>query len=443
MIEICAIGGYNEVGKNCTAIKVDDEVVILDLGLHLENYIKFTEDREDTIDMSGKQLMKVGAVPNIETINDWKRKVKAIVIGHGHLDHVGAVPYLADSFKAPIICTPFTKAIIDVTLKGEKIKIKNKIIALSSNSSYNLSSNIKIEFIHMTHSIPQAVMIVLHTKYGKVVYANDFKFDLSPVLGKKPNFKRLKDIGKENVLALIVESTYASRLGKMPSENIAKELLKEVLLGIDSKNKAILITTFSSHLARLKSIIEFGKKLNRKILFLGRSLSKYVQAGESIGIINFTKDVELVKYSKQIKRKLKKISNEREKYLLVVTGHQGEPKSVLAKIIKKEMDFNLYESDLIIFSCRTIPTPTNIENRKKLEENLKSLHIRIFKDIHESGHAAREDLRDMINLIKPKKLIPAHGNKEMKQALASLSTEMGYKKDKNVIMLKDNQRIKL
>lgn len=443
MIEICAVGGYNEVGKNCTAVKIDDEVVILDLGLHLESYIKFTEDREDLVDVSGKQLMKVGAVPNIETINNWKRKVKAIVIGHGHLDHVGAVPYLADSFKAPIVCTPYTKAIIDVTLRDEKIKIKNKIVALSSNSSYNITKDIRVEFIHVTHSIPQTVIVALHTKYGIIVYANDFKFDLSPVLGKKPNFNRLKEIGKEKVLALIMESTYASRLGKMPSENIAKEMLKEVLLGIDSENKAILITTFSSHLARLKSIIEFGKKLNRKILFLGRSLSKYVKAGESIGIINFTKDIELVRYSKQIKRKLKKISNEREKYLLVVTGHQGEPKSILAKIVKKEIDFNLYESDLLIFSCRTIPTPTNIENRKKLEENLKSFHVRIFKDIHESGHAAREDLRDMINLIKPKTIIPAHGNKEMKQALASLAIEMGYKKGKNVIILKNSQHIKL
>src|SRR3989338_2022042 len=121
MIEICAVGGYNEVGKNCTAVKIDNEIVILDLGLHLENYIKFTEDREDLIDISGKQLMKVGAVPNIEHINDWKDEVKAIVIGHGHLDHVGAVPYLADSFKAPIICAPYTKAIIDITLKDEKI----------------------------------------------------------------------------------------------------------------------------------------------------------------------------------------------------------------------------------------------------------------------------------------------------------------------------------
>ena len=442
MIEICAVGGYNDVGKNCTAVKIDDEVIIFDLGLHLESYIKFTQD-EDIVNVSGKQLMKVGAVPNIETIKDWKEKIKAIIVGHAHLDHVGAVPYLADYLKAPIICTPYTTSVIEEILKEEKINIKNKIKTLSSNSSYKVSDKITIEFIHVTHSIPQTVIIAVHTKYGIILYANDFKFDLYPTLGKKPNFKRLEEIGKENVIALIVESTYASDARKMPSESVAKEMLKDVLLGVRSNDKAILVTTFSSHLARLKSIIEFGKKLNRKILFLGRSLSKYVKAGENIGIINFTRDVELIKYSRQIKRKLKKINNEKEKYLLVVTGHQGEPKSVLAKIANKEFDFGLSEGDHVVFSCRVIPTPTNMENREKLEKNLKSFHVRIFKDIHQSGHAAREDLRDLINLIKPRKIIPSHGNRDMKKALMDLAGEMGYKTNKSIFIIKDGERLEL
>ena len=442
MIEICAVGGYNEVGKNCTAVKVDNEVIILDLGLHLENYIKFTQD-EDIVNLSGKQLMKAHAAPDIESIKDWKDNVKAIIIGHAHLDHVGAVPYLASYFKAQVIGTPYTVSVINEILKEEKIKIKNRIRVLNSNSSYKLSDKIKIEFIHVTHSIPQTVIVALHTKYGILVYANDFKFDLHPVLGKKPNFKRLEELGKGNVLALIVESTYADDARKTPSEMVAREMLKDILLGVDSKNNAIIVTTFSSHLARLKSIIDFGKKLNRKMLFLGRSLSKYVKAGENIGIISFTKDVELVKYSRQIKRKLSKISNEMEKYLIVATGHQGEPKAVLAKIANREFPFALRENDHVIFSCKVIPTPTNIENRKNLEENLKSLHIRIFKDIHESGHAAREDLREMIGMLKPRNIIPAHGNAEMKKALASLAMEMGYETGKSVFIIRDSQRLSI
>src|SRR3989338_3526380 len=440
MIQICAVNGYNEVGRNCTAVNVDGEVVIIDMGLHLENYIKYTED-DDFVSVSEKELVKVGAVPDISSIKDWKNDVKAIVIGHGHLDHVGAVPYVAHNFNAPIICTPYTGAIIDITLKEDRIKLSNKIISLSSNSSYQITDKIKVEFIHVTHSIPQTVIVALHTKYGVIMYANDFKLDLAPILGKRPNFKRLQSIAGENVLALIVESTYADTYGKMPSENVAKEMLKDVMLGVDSRDGAMIVTTFSSHMARLTSILEFGKKLNRKIVFMGRSLAKYVHAAESIGLVNFSKQAEILKYSKQVKRKLKKIAHEKDKYLLVVTGHQAEPHSVLSKIASKEHEFKLESNDIVIFSCRTIPTPTNIANREKLERTLKAYNVRIFKDIHQSGHAAREDLRDLITMLKPKKIIPSHGNPLHKEALAELAEGIGYKKGETVLLVRDGQRV--
>ncbi|MAH02092.1 ribonuclease J [Candidatus Woesearchaeota archaeon] len=442
MIEIYAVGGYNEVGKNCTAINVDGEVLIIDLGIHLENYIRLTED-EDLVKINADKLMEVGAVPNISVLDNVKRNVKAIVIGHAHLDHVGAVPYVANKFNAPVICSPYTAEVLKNILKDDKIRINNDIKTLNLNSFYKISENIKIEFIHITHSVPQAALIAIHTDYGIILYANDFKFDLYPVLGKKPNFKRLEELGKEGIIASVVESTYASDARKMPSESVAREMLKDVLLGTDNKDNLIIVTTFSSHIARLKSIIEFGQKLNRKIIFLGRSLAKYVKAAENIGIVDFSKDVEIVKYSRQIERMLKKVDKDREKYLLIVTGHQGEPKSVLYKIAKGEFEFDLYPEDSVVFSCRTIPTPTNIENRAALENELKQTGVRIFKDIHQSGHAAREDLRDFINLVKPKNIIPAHGTKEMRGALAELCAEMGYKTGKNIFLIKDGQKIEL
>ncbi|MDP6600537.1 MAG: RNase J family beta-CASP ribonuclease [Candidatus Woesearchaeota archaeon] len=442
MIEIYAVGGYNEVGKNCTAINVDGEVLIIDLGIHLENYIRLTED-EDLVKINADKLMEVGAVPNISVLDNVKRNVKAIVIGHAHLDHVGAVPYVANKFNAPVICSPYTAEVLKNILKDDKIRINNDIKTLNLNSFYKISENIKIEFIHITHSVPQAALIAIHTDYGIILYANDFKFDLYPVLGKKPNFKRLEELGKEGIIASVVESTYASDARKMPSESVAREMLKDVLLGTDNKDNLIIVTTFSSHIARLKSIIEFGQKLNRKIIFLGRSLAKYVKAAENIGIVDFSKDVEIVKYSRQIERMLKKVDKDREKYLLIVTGHQGEPKSVLYKIAKGEFEFDLYPEDSVVFSCRTIPTPTNIENRDALENELKQTGVRIFKDIHQSGHAAREDLRDFINLVKPKNIIPAHGTKEMRDALAELCTEMRYKTGKNIFLIKDGQKIEL
>ncbi|MBI2658599.1 RNase J family beta-CASP ribonuclease [Candidatus Woesearchaeota archaeon] len=441
MVEICTIGGYNEVGKNSTAIKIGDDAYVFDLGIHLENYVKYTQD-EDIVDISPKELMKAGAVPDISAIEDWKNNVKMILPTHAHLDHLGAIPYLANNFKAPIMCTPFTSEVLKGILTEDKIKLNNKIRSMSANSSFQ-ANNVKIEFVHMTHSTPHTVMIALHTKEGIILYANDFKFDLFPTLGQKPNFKRLEELGKQKVLALICDSTYAADARKMPSESIAKEMLREVMLGIDSKNKHVVVTTFSSHIARLKSIVEFGQKMNRKIVFMGRSMAKYVRAAEATGIAKFTNKVEVLKFSGQIKRKLKKIAKDRGKYLMVVTGHQGEPKSTLAKMMNNELKFKFFPEDHIIFSCRTIPTPTNIANRQKLEADLRTFNVRIFKDIHQSGHAAREDLRDLINLVKPQHIIPAHGELRMTSALADLAVEMGYKKGQNVHVMGNGERLKL
>ena len=442
MVEICTIGGYNEVGKNSTAVKIGDEAYILDLGIHLENYIKYTQD-EDIIDINPKELMRAGAVPDISAIDDWKDKVKMILPTHAHLDHVGAIPYLGNNFKAPVMCTPFTAEVLKGIITEDKIKLNCKIKSMSANSSFKVPGNITIEFIHVTHSTPHTVMIALHTKEGIILYANDFKFDLFPTLGKKPNFKRLEELGKQNVLALICDSTYAADARKMPSESIAKEMLKEVMLGIDSKNKHVVVTTFSSHIARLNSIVEFGRKMNRKIVFMGRSMAKYVRAAEATSIAKFTNKVEILKYSSQIKSRLKNISKERGKYLLVVTGHQGEPKSTLAKMMNGELKFSFLPEDHIIFSCKTIPTPTNIANREKLESDLRSFNVRIFKDIHQSGHAAREDMRDLINLVKPRHIIPAHGEPRMLNALADLAFEMGYKKGSNVHVMGNGERLRL
>lgn len=442
MIEIWTIGGYNEVGKNCTAIKVNNDVILFDLGIHLEKYIDYTEN-EDRYDVSAKQLIQVGAIPDVDKLKDWKKKVRAIVPTHAHLDHVGAIPFLASKFDAPVLCTPFTAAVIKSILKDDRIKIPNKILTLNTNARYWISKDIELEFINMTHSTPQTIMAALHTKEGSILYANDFKFDNFPTLGKKPNYKRLEELGKNGVLALIVDSIYAGLDRKTPSESVARSMLKDVMLNVNSKDKAVIITTFSSHLARLKSIIEFGKMLNRKIILLGRSLAKYVRAGEDVGIIDFSNDVEIVKYGKQVKKKLKQISKDKEKYLLVCTGHQGEPNSVLTRIANKEYDFKLGYEDIIIFSSTIIPTQVNQDNREVLENNLKQNGVRIFKDIHQSGHASREDLRDLINMVKPKLIIPAHGDAKMAAGMVDLATKMGYKPGKSVIVMHNYKKLSL
>jgi len=439
-IQIAAVGGYTDIGRNCTAVNIDGEVVLLDLGLHIEHYINYTED-EDIIKVDLEELTKVGAIPDISLIWDWNKNVRAIIPSHAHLDHIGAIPFIGGKFNAMILGTPFTNAVIKTTMEDEKIIFKNNIKTIQPNSYYKLSENIKVEFINVTHSIPQTVIVALHTKYGVILYAVDFKFDRSPVLGKKTNLRRLEELGKQGVLALILDSTNATNSVKTPSENVAKQMLKDVILGTTSKNNVIVVTTFSSHIARLKSVVECGRNLNRKIIFLGRSLYKYSKAAETTGIINFSKNVEILKYNRQIKKRLKNVENNRSKFLLVTTGHQGEPKSVLSKMLDRELHFNFKPNDHIIFSCKVIPTETNIKNREMMEEKLKLQKVRIFKDIHVSGHAGREDLRDLINLVKPKHIIPAHGTSNMIDASAELGIEMGYTLNKDLHKMRDGDRL--
>jgi len=220
-------------------------------------------------------------------------------------------------------------------------------------------------------------------------------------------------------------------------------MLKDVMLGTDSTGSLIIATTFASHLARLKSMIENGRKMGRKIILCGRSLAKYVQAGEKVGLIKFSDKVEIIKYGNKIKRRLSKIKDsERGNYMIIVTGHQGEPKAVLSKIADKVIDFDLKPEDHVIFSCQTIPTPTNKENRRILENKLKKKNVRIFTDIHVSGHAAREDLRDILHIIRPKIIIPAHGEREKREPMIELAQELGYNKDQ-ILMVKNGQTYKI
>lgn len=445
MITIKAVGGYGEVGRNMTAVKVDDEIVIFDMGLHMPNYVRFTEEeREEVIRISEKELRKANAIPDDSMIENWKDSVVAIVPSHAHLDHLGAIPFMAQKYKAPIICTPYTAAVLNATLKADRIKLPNRIIELRQGKLFRLSGKLTLEFIDITHSIPDSALIALHTKYGSVLYTLDFKFDNTPVIGKKPNYKRLNHLRKKCVKVVIVDSLYAYKLKKTHSEAIAREMLKEVLLNVDNKKNAILVTTFSSHIARLKSIVEFGRKLKRKVVFLGRSLEKYCLAAEDCGIYYFSKKVDIVKYGKRIESKLKSIEREgREKFLLVVTGHQGEPKATLSKISRKEIPFRLKKGDTVIFSCQVIPTNINKMQREQLEKQLKSFGVRIFKDIHVSGHGSRKDMRELINFIKPEHIIPAHSSKEVINDFIKLGQELGYEPGKNLHALTNGLKVVL
>lgn len=441
-VEVAAVGGWGEIGRNMTAVRVDDDIVIFDMGLHLPNYINLTEEEIGEFrKLTEASLKRAEAVPQDSTIKDWRPNVKAIVITHAHLDHIGAAPYTAAKYDAPIICTPFAAEILKTICKDEKIDLPNKIIALKPGQTIPISKGLKIEFCHTTHSTPQTIIAALHTPDGIVVYANDYKLDLHPQLGLPPDFERLKKIGEKGVTALIQDCLYSGTQRKTPSEQVAKEMLKEVLLEVDNKGKGIIITTFASHIARLKTIAEFGKMLNRKVIFMGRSIAKYCYAAKDTKIINLFKQAEILKYARQIRRRLRQIQNKKDKYLLVVSGHQGEPKSTLNKMIEGVYNWKFNADDHVIFSCHIIPADINKQQRKIMEEKLTKLGARMFKDIHVSGHSSREDLRDIIKILKPKNILPTHGEKTMMNSFNTLAVEEGYSLHKNLHPLTNGQRI--
>lgn len=445
MVTIYTVGGYSEVGKNMTALEIGDDVIILDCGLYLPAIVEM-EEREKLV-MNEKRLRDIGALPDdlfLERMG-LRSKVRAILASHAHLDHIGAIPYIAPRYKADVVATPFSIEVLKTIMNDEKIRLNNPIIPVHPNSSYTVNGKkqYKIDFINVTHSTIQAALMAVHTPEGVILYANDFKLDNTPIVGKKPNYEKLKEIAKEGVKALIVDSLYSAEERKTPSEKIARGLLEDVLLTTSNENACIIVTTFSSHIARLKSIVDFGRQLNRKIIFMGRSLGKYVNAASRLKLETFTKGIPILTYKNQIESALKKVSKSRKDYLIVCTGHQGEPGSIMDRLSRNVLPFSFMSQDHVIFSSRTIPTPINISNKGQIEKRLKSKGVRIFTDVHVSGHAAREDLRDFINMLQPEHIIPAHGDMQKLTALAELASEMGYKLGKDCHITQDSQRIKI
>jgi ribonuclease J len=286
-------------------------------------------------------------------------------------------------------------------------------------------------------------MIALHTKEGIVLYANDFKLDNSPVMGLPPNYDALKRIAKEGVKVLIVDSLYSGSERKTPSEKVARALLEEVLLTTQNDDSAILVATFSSHIARIKSIVDFAKKLDRKVYFVGRSLKKYTSSAIDINMCPFKKDIFIASYKKQVESILRRVSRERTKSLIVCTGHQGEPGSVMDRLSKKQLPFEFQKGDNIIFASKTIPAPVNIAQRENMDKRLKKFGVRIFDNVHVSGHAGREDLRDLLEMIHPQNIIPAHGTLQQLSPMVELARELGYRPGKECHIMQDGQKIRL
>jgi len=448
-MEVCTVGGYDEAGRNMTAVKIKDDVIILDAGISLPALVELQErETEGDAPLSEKALRKAGALPDDEVLDrlGWRDKVRAIIIGHSHLDHIAALPHIAHRYpQAKILGTPFTMEFLETILRDEKINMRNQRIRVNENATYTIkgkSGTYKAELIHATHSTLQCAFIALHTPEGILFYSLDFKFDDHPVIGNPPNYKRLRELGKKGIKVLVADSLYAGSEKKTPSERIARDLVEEAIETIHDRKSALVISTFSSHIARLKSIVEFGKRTGREIIFLGRSLDRYTGCAERIKQCSFRKSVKIFRYKKQINAMLKKVNENRGRYLIVCTGHQAEKGSVLDRIVKDETPLRLQNGDNVIFSSSIIPVEVNIKARAEMDKKLKKKGVRIQSDIHVSGHGSREDLRDLIEILQPEHIIPAHGEHLKTRPMVELAGELGYKAGQTVHMSSNGKVLK-
>ncbi len=425
-IGIIAVGGYNEMGKNMTAVRVDDEIIVLDMGLQLDR-VQIHEDL-DLDKMHSLDLIKMGAIPDDTVMKEVGGTVKAIVCTHGHLDHIGALPKLAHRYKAPIIATPYTAELVKHEISDErKFDVNNQVIPLKIGGTYNLTPDIQIEFIRIQHSIVDAAFAAIHTPVGVVLYASDFKLDRTPTIGQPPDFQRIKKLGKEGVRVMITESTNSGHSGKTPSEQIAKDLVRDVLLGTEETDSGVLITTFSSHVARINAIIQAAEEMDRIPVLLGRSMERYLSIAKNLNYIKFPKNLEIYGNRNAVDKALKRIAQDgKKKYLPIITGHQGEPDAILTRIANGETYYKIDPGDKVIFSANTIPNPLTQANRYSLETKLKMVGARIYDNVHVSGHACREDHWELLRMVNPEQVIPSHGDITMHASYIEMAEEAGY-----------------
>jgi len=439
-VKLYALGGYEEVGRNMTCLEIGDEAVILDMGVYMDRFVPLQDQIQQC---STQTLIKEDVIPDDKPIHHLRKKMKAIILSHAHLDHIGAAFWLSSNYDCPIFTTPYTNKILQQKEKNNQVQLKNKLISLTPNSSYKISDKIEIEFILATHSVIQSSMINIITSEGNVLYSLDYKFDNHPVIGQTTNKQRLRELGKEHILALIVDSTNSEKENKTYSESVAREMLRDVVLGMETEKHGVIVSTFSSHIARLKTILDVSKDLGRDTVFLGRSLHEYIGAAEQFDFVNFSENAEIIKNPYRSKKRLDEINKNSDKYLVVATGSQGEPNATLSKIVNDDIPLRIKPDDFIIFACGVIPTPSIQANRGILENKIHHKKGRIFKDIHVSGHASREDIRDLIKIVSPENIIPAHGDMKKLASVATLSTDMGYALGKNVHLLQNGQYVKL
>lgn len=403
-LRLYPLGGFEEVGRNCFVVDVDGDLYIIDLGL------QFPEE-----DMPGIDYL----IPDVSSLRGREDRIKAIIFTHGHLDHIGAVQHLLPQLHfPPCYGTKLTMAFVKKRLDEEKLTSKARLHTVEYVKPLQLGP-VKIEFLRVTHSIPDSAAIAIHTPYGTVVHTGDFKFDLTPMNEPPADFQRLAELGDEGVLAIIADSTNATKPGNALSEKAISETLFKLMR--DAKGR-LIISTFSSLLNRLQQVIEHAKTLNRKVYVSGRSMETNIEIAQSLGYIQVPRGM-----IRKVGPGMDKIPD--RELVILTTGSQGEERASLARMgLGVHQHVRMKKGDTVILSSN--PILGNERAVAKVVNNLNLLGAHVLTNqelaLHTTGHGYQNDILLMHRLVRAKHVIPEHGEPYMRAAHGDLARSIGY-----------------
>jgi ribonuclease J len=416
-LEIIPLGGTGEIGKNLNLVRCDGEAVIVDCG------ISFPGE-----DLPGVDLV----IPDPEYLLSVRDELQAILLTHGHEDHVGALPYLLPRLgKLPIYGTPLTLALIEQKLRERRLDAP--LNPVKPGTPFQVGS-ITVEPIRVTHSIPDCVAYALRTAEGIVVFTGDFKFDHTPVDGERTDFNHLARLGDEGVLLLLSDCTNAERTGWTPSESTVSDAYYTLFANAQGR---ILVTTFASNLHRLQQAIDMAQLYGRKVAVLGRRMEQNVDIAVQRGYLRVEPGALIS--ARQID------DYPPEQILVLTTGSQGEPLSALSQIAADEYPrLKITPGDTVILSATPIPGNESLVWRTV--NRLVRLGAKVYHDgiapVHVSGHASQEELKLMISLLKPRYLAPVHGEPRHQAAYFELARQMGYR-DEQMFLLENGAVLRI
>lgn len=387
-LKLCTLSGTTEIGRNSNFIQYKDEIVMVDAGYSFPGQ-----------EMYGIDYL----IPNTKYLKKHKKDIKAILITHGHLDHIGALRWILPELDyPPIYAGGFAKSLIEEKMKEYKLEKKVKIFSVDRKSKINIGKYFKASFIGINHNIPDAFSIFIESPKGNIFFSGDFKFDLTPANEPQSDYEKLKSLRGRIDLALI-ESTNATIPGKAPSERMISDNLLEI---IANQKGRVIVSAFSSLITRLYSLIEIAKKTNRKVLLAGRSLDQ---------AIKIARENRYIKVDDGLLIKDKDVNKYPDNQLLILcTGSQGERFAVLNRVsLNEHKNIKIKKGDLVIMSSSEIPE--NISSIERMTDRLIALGAELMKDtvnmkIHSTGHGNQEDIRAMIDFIKPRNVMPIHGS---------------------------------